>query len=185
METKGFLRLSCRGPLILIQLCHFPHFRFRNRLHFPNTSRTSRLALDFPSAITGVMRATTVMRNTLYGSLDYAHWPPTLDFTGFGWNQLRGGDEVLSPHSRVRFAGRLLPLLAALPAVPPSGIAQALPRDGIALGSSQGLALVNAYRDFVEGRKKEIVPRKPCLSRSASRAASPEGCTSSWARTSR
>lgn len=94
----------------------------------------------------------------------------------------RGGGEVLSSQSRVRPAARLLPLLAALPAVPPSGIAQALPRDGIVPGSSQGLALVNAYRDFVEGRKKEVVPRKPCLSWSASRAASPEDCTSSWAR---
>ena len=89
---------------------------------------------------------------------------------------------MLSSQSRVRSAGRLLPLLAALPAVPSSGIAQALPRDGIVLGSSQELALVNAYRDFVEGRKKEVVPRKPCLFWSASRAASPEDCTSSWAR---
>ena len=93
----------------------------------------------------------------------------------------RGGGEVLSSQSRVRSAARLLPLFAALPAVQSNGIAQALPRDGIVLGSSQGLALVNAYQDFVEGRKKEVVPRKPCLSRSASRAASPKDCTSSWA----
>ena len=61
MEPKCFLRLSCRGPLIPIQLWNFPHFRFRNYLHFPNTGRTSRNAPDFPYVITGVMRDTRYM----------------------------------------------------------------------------------------------------------------------------
>ena len=49
---------------------------------------------------------------------------------------------MLSSQSRVRPAARLLPLLAALPAVQSSGIAQALPRVGIVLEKSDSLYTV-------------------------------------------